>query len=377
MGAMEGGSGAASGGLVPAGGAGGVAGAGGATEAAGAGGLAGADGPGGAPAESNVGAITVEGVGTWKGNATAAYSIIHDDACDYTTDSLFKIADPELVARGLRAGFGAIVERCQERPGVWAEMETLVSHGHEILCHSWTHPDFVTTTPLPDLSIEIDQATNVLAANIPDQKLEYFIFPFDSFTQAMVDHLGAIGYTGARAGQKGVTPADFSDPLREDFDVYNDENSIYYPAYPDVLKAYVDDAIGQRGWAIRELHGVNDMSWEPIPTADYEAHLDYVKAKVDAGELWVDTPSAVGHYRFARQYCGVPSVSGAELSFAAPSPQCIANATAITVLVDTEIDTATLSATQGGKPLHTERLSANHYAVDVDPTLGKATLSGQ
>ena len=339
-------------------------------QGAAAGGVAGAP-----PPESNVGQITVEGVATWKGNATAAYTIIHDDACDYTLDSLFNVADPELTMRGLRAGFGAIVERCQER-SVWSKLETLVSHGHEILCHSWTHPDFVATVPLPDLSIEIDQATNVLAANVPDQKLQYFIFPYDSFSQPMIDHLGQIGYTGARAGAKGVTAADFPDALREDFDVYNDENSIYYPASSDVLTAYVDAAISQGGWAIRELHGIADMSWEPIPVADYQAHLDYVKSKVDDGSLWVDTPSVVGHYRFARQYCSAPTVNGAELSFAAPSSQCKANASVLTFIVDTEIDSATLTATQAGQTLPTQRLAAKHYLVDADPTLGAVVLSG-
>jgi peptidoglycan/xylan/chitin deacetylase (PgdA/CDA1 family) len=334
----------------------------------------GAAGSSGAAPDSNVGQITLEGISTWKENATAAYSIIHDDACDYTLDSLFTIADPELTSRGLRAGFGAIVERCQER-SVWSKVETLVSHGHEILCHSWTHPDFVIATPPPDLSIEIDQATNVLAANIPDQKLEYFIFPFDSFTQDMVDRLGAIGYTGARAGLKGVTPLDFTDPLREDFDVYNDENSIYYPANPDVLSAYVDDAISKKGWAIRELHGINDMSWEPIPTADYEAHLDYVKSKVDSGDLWVDTPSTVGHYRFARQYC-VPAVDGSVLSFPSPSQTCLANATVVSVIVDTEIDATTLNATQNGKALDTKRLDSKRYLVDINPAFGPAVLQG-
>lgn len=339
----------------------------------GPGGSAGAD-LGGAPA-SNVGAITVEGIATWKDNATAAYTLIHDDTCDYITDSQFKIADPELVKRGLRAGFGAIVERCQERPGVWSQVATLVSHGHEVLCHSWTHPDFVATVPTPDLTIEIDQATNVLAANVPEQKLEYFIFPYDSFSQAMIDHLGAIGYTGARAGSKGVTAADFADPLREDFDVYNDENSIYYPQNADVLKAYVDAAIAQGGWAIRELHGIADQSWEPIPTADYQAHLDYIKAKQDAGELWVDTPSTVSHYRFARQYC-LPSIEGARLAFPAPSAQCRASSTVISVIVNTESDTMELGATQNGKALTTKRLDAKRYLVDINPLLGPAILMG-
>src|SRR5258707_324398 len=58
----------------------------------GVGGSAELGGSGGTPPESNVGVISVEGVSTWKGNATAAYTIIHDDACDYTLDSLFKVA---------------------------------------------------------------------------------------------------------------------------------------------------------------------------------------------------------------------------------------------------------------------------------------------
>ena len=125
----------------------------------------------------------------------------------------------------------------------------------------------------------------------------------------MIDHLGTVGYMGARAGIKGVNAPDFPDPLREEFDVYNDENSIYYPQFSDVNKAYVDDAIAKGGWAIRELHGIEDTTWEAIPTADYLAHLDYVKGKVDSNELWVDTPSTVSHYRFARQYCSLPTVA--------------------------------------------------------------------
>jgi peptidoglycan/xylan/chitin deacetylase (PgdA/CDA1 family) len=326
-----------------------------------------------APA-SNVGVITVEGVSVWKGNATAAYTMIHDDACDYPLDSLFTTAEPALTSRGLRAAFGAIVERCQER-NVWDKLKVMVSHGHEIVCHSWTHPDFVDESP--DLSVQIDQATMVLAQNLPEQKVQYFIFPYDSFTQPMVDRLATVGYTGARAGTKGVNPPNFPDPLRGDFDVYNDENSIYYPAFPDVLKAYVDDAISKGGWAIREFHGVQDSSWEAVPTTDYEAHLDYIKEKEDAGELWVDTPSAVGHYRFARQYCGVPTVDAARLTFPTPSAQCLANATELSVILQTELDTPTLTAMQNGKALTTHRLTEKRFLLDIDPTLGRIELHGE
>jgi len=347
---------------------------------AGAGGETGGDGgsaafgsTGGEAPASNLGALHVESVAPWLGNATAAYTIIHDDACDYTLDSLFTVAEPELTARGLHAAFGAIVERCQER-SVWSKLEVMVAHGHEIICHSWDHKDFVADAP--NLSVEVDQATNVLAANIPDQKLEYFIFPFDSFSQPMIDHLGEIGYVGARAGKKGVNTPEFADPLRESFDVYNDENSIYYPQFSDVLKAYVDDAIAKGGWAIREFHGIADMSWEPVPTADYEAHLDYVKSKVDEGALWVDTPSVVTRYSLSRKNCGLPITLGGAVGFPSPSAECVAHATPLSVIITTDTDAATLSATQAGHAVPAKKLGPMRFLVDIDPSAGGVIING-
>ena len=326
--------------------------------------------------DTSAGSITVEGVSNWKGNATAAYSIIHDDACDYLTDSLFTIADPELIKRGLHAAFGAIVVDCSVR-NVWDQLQAVAAHGHEIVCHSFNHKNFITAVPTPDLSIEIDQATQVLEENLPGHKMQYFIFPEDAFTQPMLDHLAAVGYTGARAGTKGVNPPDFPDALHGEFDVYNGENSIYYPQSQDVLKAYVDDAIAKGGWAVRELHGIQDASWQSIPLTDYLAHLDYIKAKQDEGALWVDTPTAVNHYRFARQFCGTPTVLGNSLSFAMPSAQCTANATPLSVIVTTAADAPVLSATQNGAPVASKRLGANRFVVDVDPMLGAVTLLGE
>lgn len=345
---------------------------------AGTGGAAGSAGMGMAgepPVESNVGQIDVESIATWQGNATAAYSIIHDDACDYPLDSLITVAEPALTKRGLRAGFGAIVERCDERK-LWPQLKHMIANGHEIVCHSWSHPDFVTGDKV-DLAVEIDKATKTLADNLPMQKIEYFIFPFDSFSQPMIDRLAMAGYTGARAGIKGVNPPNFPDPLRGDFDVYNGENSIYYPMYSDVLKAYVDDAISKGGWAIREFHGVQDTSWESVPTVDYEAHLDYIKAKADAGELWVDAPSRVQHYRFAREFCAMPKVEGGVLGFVAPTEQCKANAIPLSFIVTTEVDTPTLEATQAGEVLPSKRLGEKRFLIDADPTLGRVVLRGE
>src|SRR5262249_52317865 len=83
----------------------------------------------------------VDGVATWRGDATAAYSIIHDDICDHSTSGVFTLAEPELAKRGLHAGFGVITSRCDNPPGgSWAQVSALLTHGHDVFSHSMNHP---------------------------------------------------------------------------------------------------------------------------------------------------------------------------------------------------------------------------------------------
>src|SRR5256885_402294 len=73
----------------------------------------------------------VAGVASWRGDATAAYSLIHDDVCDPHALGVFTAAEPELRQRGLHAGFGVIVATCAAA-GRWPEVRALVAHGHDV-----------------------------------------------------------------------------------------------------------------------------------------------------------------------------------------------------------------------------------------------------
>jgi peptidoglycan/xylan/chitin deacetylase (PgdA/CDA1 family) len=332
------------------------------------------------PFGTDLGALGVEGVATWKDNAKGAYTIIHDDACDYTLDSLFMVADPELTQRGLRAAFGAIVERCQERSPpptrkVWGQLEVLRQHGHEIINHSWDHKDIVMEAAMAPLSLEIDQANQVLDENLVDQHTSFFIFPYDSFDDAAVQHVGSLGYLGARAGKKGVNTPDFPDGLRVMFDVWGGEDSIY-DGQGDILKIYVDLAISEGGWSVREFHGIDDLSYKPMTIDGYREHLDYLRSKVDAGWLWVDTPSTVLRYRFARQYCAPPTASGYLLTFPAPSDDCKRYSTPLSVIFTTTDDVRNVVARQDGHEFFTTKLGPKRFLVDLDPTGGPVAVGG-
>jgi peptidoglycan/xylan/chitin deacetylase (PgdA/CDA1 family) len=366
----------------PVAGAAGMAGTGGDAGMAGTAGTAGAAGaslcssagPEPALIGTDLGDLGVESITTWKNDAQGAYTIIHDDACDYTLDSLFKVADPELTGRSLKAAFGAIVERCQERNS-WANLEILRQHGHEIINHSWSHKDIVAEAAMAPLSVEIDQANMVLDQNLKDQHTSFFIFPYDSFDDAAVAHVGSLGYLGARAGKKGVNTPNFPDGLRVMFDVWGGEDSIYN-GQGDILKIYVDLAISEGGWSVREFHGIADLSYNPMTVDGYRQHLDYVRSKVDAGQLWVDTPSTVLRYRFARQYCAAPVACDSRLVFPAPSDDCKKYATPLTVVFTTSVDVRGVIAQQDGQVLIASKLGPNRFMVDLNPAGGQVSIGG-
>jgi hypothetical protein len=346
----------------------------------------------------------VDGVATWRGNATGAYTIIHDDVCDGSVASVFTKADPELTKRGLHAGFGAIVQECVQG-NQWAKLKTLLSHGHDIFNHSWSHPCLGTAgmcsgngTANSDYATQVTKSTETLEAMLNIQ-VQYFIFPYDVCGAGALGQVKELGYLGARCGgdMHGVNDANFTDPFANKFDIWGPSYSIYGKAGPCagaggeeptaassacrlyVLNHYVDEAIRLKGWANRELHGFTGDPgvWQQMPLADYQAHLDYVAEKQKAGDLWVEGPTPVIRYRFAREACTKPTVEGGTLKFPAPSADCQKYATTLTYLVSTSdgSDPATLRAFQGGAALPSRKLGPGKFAIDADPTKGDATLA--
>jgi len=362
----------------------------------------------------------VDGVATWRGDATAAYSLIHDDVCDPHALGVFSVAEPELHRRGLHGGFGVVVGTCAAA-GRWPAVRALVAHGHDVFSHSWDHPCLTDDARLAascdpaaprsvDFAVEIGRAATTLQA-ATGRAPEFFIFPYDVCDPAAIAYLRRAGYLAARCGAPGVNASAFADPFAVRFDVFGPSYSrafgspvcatttagaapVQYATPPAayssacrraVLDGYVDDAIAAGGWAVRELHGLDPADpagWETVPLADYRAHLDYLVGKVAAGALWVEGPTTVVKYRLAREACALPTVVGGDtLRFAAPNAACRRVATVLSYrvsMVDGGIargaDFAWLRVRQGGRELPARRITAGRYVVDADPTRGDARL---
>ncbi|WP_373976358.1 carbohydrate-binding protein [Chitinibacter sp. SCUT-21] len=334
-------------------------------------------------------------VTTWKNGAKGAYSLVHDDYCSmyYANDPYIKIIDPELSKRGLVASFGMITSNCSDQH--WAAAKEFMSRGHEIVNHSRSHPN----PYIPDASLEaeITGATADMAAKLDGYKPSYFIWPGDVASTKAIDFIKAQpNFIGGRATHlvdgsgpnnavdyttmpAGVNPANFDNPYRVKWDLFTaDGKWSLYPMGSEILNLHIDAAISQGGWATRTSHSVDTGYYEVIPLDRYIKHLDYAKAKVDSGELWMDTPSNVIKYRYAREHCRViapASTQFAAIAFDTSSAECKKYATPITLQVKAIYQGGGLSALQNGKALPVRKAENETYYVTADPLAGSVSFA--
>ncbi len=149
-----------------------------------------------------------------------------------------------------------------------------------------------------------------------------------------------------------------------------------FKRYDRWVSAYLDDAIQQGGWAVRELHGIEDNSWGSVPLAKYTAHLDYIVDKIKSNEVWMDTFTKVTRYRSSRAYCGqaIAEDAGTITFTLASSENCMKYATPLSVIITTNgIDDIT--ATQNNAIIPSLRLEAGKYMLEIDPAAGPAYIS--
>jgi hypothetical protein len=258
-----------------------------------------------------------------------------------------------------------------------------------------------------DYATELGQAGDTLKMHTGLSN-DFFIFPYDVCDPAAITYLQSAGYLGARCGQAAINMATVADGFSVDYDVFGPSFSSYFgqgscahtaagtapvqwttvPAdYTDacrlfVLNGYVDNVIAAGGWGVREMHGFDPVDvpnggWECVTLPDYQAHLDYLVTKINAGALWVEGPTRVLRYAFARDTCALPTtVAGSTLRFAAPSAACQKVTTTLTFQVSTTdgSDPPLVAVEQAGAMLPVRRVSAGHFVVDADPSKGDAVL---
>ena len=247
-------------------------------------------------------------IAPWPGTAVAAYTLIADDFCGGLAGQ--NHADTIMANRGMGMAFGAMVASCDD--AAWAQARGMISRGHEIINHSWSHMCATTVercgsgpTYGPELfAQEYGQSTQGIEQNL-GVRPTFFIFPYDESTDTARAYLKGLGYLGARAGTKMLLNDDVFDPFRPNFDVNWPEGQKEGLQRWGFVSGLTDALIAQgSGWGIREMHGVDD-GWGPVALDSMRAHADELKRLVDAGLLWVAPPSEVVKYHDQRNHYGV------------------------------------------------------------------------
>jgi hypothetical protein len=274
----------------------------------------------------------------------------------------------------------------------FTEMHTMVDAGMEMVNHSYSHIDLQENVAQWDT--ELDLSTEILRQQGFD--VNYFVYPFDSFNEGMFQRLNNnLGYLGSRGGRPensmgmvnsmSMNAYDELEPFRNRFDIYNEFSepseprfSAYTGGSGSPLDKYVDDAIRQGGWALRELHGIEFVaSWGNVPLDVYRDHLDYVKNLVDQNSLWVATPTDVTRYRASRTYCGDAVISEGSIIFTTPTAAgCQKYATPLSIIVSLA-NPATIKAVQNGEELPIEPIDDLHYMLNIDPTKGATEFTSE
>lgn len=330
-------------------------------------------------------------IAKWKGNAASAYSMIHDDACGGGNYGIVENADSIAFNRGLVIGAGVIGRECVDLkltsadPFIWIKLSRMITHGHEIINHTWQHDDM--TSGNANFIRDAVTTRDTLEKNIKGCTISYFIFPYDTYNDLVLDSLKTYGYLGARAGDgkgkdRGVNTlfTNFN-PFKCHFDAFSleEDASIYAASVgrENSLKAYLDDAISKGGWALQEMHEVGTgILWGHIDIANYQKHMDYVKSKVDAGLVWNATPTAVARYIMTKDKCGAPVITDNILSFSTANAVDPRYAAGITIMLAATDPINKISANQGGVAIPVTKISGTSFMMDVDPTKGTVTLSG-
>jgi hypothetical protein len=341
-------------------------------------------------ATADAGAITFVEVPNWMDGSLAAYSMIHDDTCDASTTGIDLNGIPIANEIGIPLGLGAIVDACAEEDR-WQSLRDYQAQGHEILNHSKTHIPAGPGLTVENAPVEAVQAKQAFDANLSAPVL-FYIYPYDYFTAETIAAVRDAGHLGARSGSRDNNNGSDNPPINPtvaptgdvdgsdfqvEFDVWPRTYSKYARyASPDFLKVHVFNAIERGGWAVREFHSVSDSAdagFGPIGTTEYRDHLTWLRDAQLAQKVWNATPTQVIKYRRTRELT-TASVSGSQITYTTTVDAV--HATAISVIVTTQNDVASLLGTQGGHPVRVVKISSGRFSVDADPTQGPVALSG-
>ncbi len=213
-------------------------------------------------------------VGTWPGFRKAAVTYTFDDG----NSNQFAIALPMFDELGFKMTLFTVTGWIKEN---WPILKAAAYNGHEVASHTISHPS-LNSINIEKQEIELKQSKEAIDANIPKSKCMTIAYP--NCRPGDVTLCGKY-YIAARHCQGQIeksTPKDFMNISSIICGSMGSLKNI------DNFKAKFEQTASSNGWCVLLFHGIdNDGGYSPIPSAELEATLEYLKENKDI--FWVET----------------------------------------------------------------------------------------
>ncbi len=218
-------------------------------------------------------------IATWKGDATAAISLTFDDHLE----NQFTVAQPILDERELKATFYPILNNVSD----FTYMRSALAAGHEIGCHTVTHPNLAELTA-DEVEAEYAKAEQItldsLGIDILTIAYPYCVRPDGTATE---NH-----FIAGRTCSYQVEPSTPSDFLSISSFGIGSESSV-------TTAEGLIDIFGQAekagGWATILFHEIDEgYGYSPFPSAELATAADFLVQNADT--YWTATFADVARY---------------------------------------------------------------------------------
>lgn len=311
-------------------------------------------------------------IATWKNDASGAYSIVHDDLGISIANGLQTHADTCYRNRGLTASFGAVTEGAGSI--LYYQGNDWLEYGHWFTNHTWSHPAASTSwwEDSEQYYMEID-SSKALMEQFSGGKIIYLVFPENRWNNDVINYIRTHGYIGCRAGNEGngLNDADLPDPFACNYRGFDQNLS--------GLHNSINTAISDGKWCQCMFHGVEDDSYDSAPLEDFQAHLDFCKSKVDAGDLWMAPVEPVIQYIKVRENLTAAVDHSNTDSMVITltvggSLDSALYATPITFIIETPSGYSNIGVVQNDVQVTHEEISDNTIHVHANPFNGELTV---
>jgi hypothetical protein len=233
------------------------------------------------------------------------------------------------------------------------------------------------------------------------KRTEYYVYPYDAYSNKTHDMVLAEGHIAARGGAKSgmPLPGDFYQPFRIDFDAFFMLDANAETVFPDnphqrlSLQGLVERVYKTKGYMIREFHAcadvvnwydANDQAlggwWGGIPKSLYETHFTYLDGLIEENKITVLTPTEAVKYRITANSVTGATVSGNEVTVSASGASSqYQDEISVIVILDEAVDKMAATYSDGTRPRYTPRKMDSQgkaWSISVNPYKdnGKITL---